>query len=432
MEPRLQRRYQQLVLEHLRVSDPLAAGIHALSVSGLADGFAAVLGAHRFLYNDRADLPALAEPLHQLAHAWRRQAPTTWGLAIHDWSCLSYHGHTRKTDQTQLTNRTSKGYELTTVLLVEGQAGHPIAPLEVRLRAARAVHSTRTPAPACQAGRIDEVLPSMQAVTALGLSGPLVHVIDREADGLAHDRAWQADGRHFLVRANGRRTVRWQDQELSLAELAGRLTLRRCRDVTDKGQTAVQHVAEALVVLDRPAWRNRTRDGQRVSARVPGPPITLRLVVSRVCDQTGRTLAVWYLLTNVPAAVGTATVALWYYWRWRIESWFKLLKSAGQQVEAWQQQDGAALAKRLLVAAMACALVWRLERQESAAGAPLRRLLIRLSGRQMARGRDWTAPALLAGLWSLLAMLEVLQEHSVAELRRYKDLLLGVAEEDSG
>jgi hypothetical protein len=433
LEPRLRRRYRQLVLEHLRVSDPLAAGIHALAVPGLADGFAAVLGAHRFLYNDRASLPELAQPLRQLALDWRRQHTDTWALCIHDWSALSYHGHKRKADQAQLTNKKSKGYELTTLLLVEGHAGQPIAPLEIRLRAAQAVHSTRAPAPGPTAFRIDEVLPSMQAVRDLRLSGPLVHVIDREADGLAHYRAWQAAGHHFLVRAKGGRVVRHQGAEVFLAELAGRLTWRRCRDVTYKGQTAVQHVAEAEVVLDRPAWRQRRARGQRpVNVRVPGAAITLRLVVSRVCDATGKTLAVWYLLTNVPAAVSTATVALWYYWRWRIESYFKLLKGAGHQVEAWQQQGALALAKRLLVAAMACALVWRLERQQGAEGANLRRLLVRLSGRQMGRGREHTAPALLAGLWTLLAMLQVLAEHSVEELRRYKDLLLGETEEDSG
>jgi hypothetical protein len=43
LEPRLQRRYRPLVLEHLHVSDPLAAGIHALAGLELADGFAAVL-----------------------------------------------------------------------------------------------------------------------------------------------------------------------------------------------------------------------------------------------------------------------------------------------------------------------------------------------------------------------------------------------------
>jgi hypothetical protein len=408
----------------------LAAGIHALAVPGLSDGFAAVIGAHRFFHNDAVTLPRLIEPLHQLAHQWRQQAPQAWGLVIHDGSLLSYPNHKRKTDQAKV--KSGRGYELTTLLLVEGHAGQPVAPLELRLRSAQGVFSTRTPALAKKASRVDEVLPSMRAVADAGLGGPLVPVIDREADALAHYRAWQADGRHFLVRARSARKVRWQGEEWSVADLAGRLRLRRCREVTYKGHKAVQRVAEAEVVLDRPAWRHRGRGARKVHERVPGPPITLRLVVSRVCDASGQTLAVWYLLTNLPAEVATATVALWYYWRWRIESLFKLLKSAGQQVEHWKPPQGEAIAKRLVVAAMACALVWRLERQPSAEAANLRRLLVRLSGRQMRWGRESTAPALLAGLWVLLSVLEVLEKHSVEELRRFKQLVLGAAEDDSG
>jgi hypothetical protein len=410
------------------VSDPLAAGIHALAVSGLANGFAAVLGAHRFFANESATLTCLLEPLHRLACHWRQQALTTWGLVIHDWSLLRFPTHQSKTDQVKVNN--GRGYELTTLLLVEGSQGQPIAPLELRLRSAKGVFSTRTPVPAKEAFRIDEVLPSMQAIRQGGLGGPLVHVIDREADSLAPYRAWQAASQHFLVRAKGGRKVRWQGEELSLAKLAERLTLRRCREVTYKGQQAIQHVAEAEVVLDRPAWRHRRRGGRVINERVPGPPITLRLVVSRVCDASSKTLAVWYLLTNVPGDVNTATVALWYYWRWRIESLFKLLKSAGHQVEHWKQQDGEAIAKRLVVAAMACALVWRLERHPSPEAASLRALLVQLSGRQMKHGRSSTAPALLAGLWVLLAMLEALQTHSLEELHRFKQLVFGTAEED--
>lgn len=430
MEPRLRLRYQQLVLEHCEVSDPLAAGIHALAVPGLADGFAAVLGAHRFWHNPATTLPRLIAPLHQVARQWRQQQPATWGLVIHDWSLLSYPGHRRKTDQ--LTSNNGRGYELTTVLLVEAQAGEPVAPLEIRLRSARGIFSSRTPAPGRKAYRIDEVLPSMQAVAALGLGERLVHVIDREADALAPYRAWHAAGPYFLVRADGGRKVRGQGQELALAQLAARLPLRRCREVTYKGQTAVQHVGEAEVVLHRPAWRHRRRGRRMINEQVPGPPLTLRLIVSRVCDATGRTLAIWYLLTNLPAAVDTGTVALWYYWRWRIESLFKLLKSAGQQVEHWKQPDGEAIAKRLVVAAMACTLVWRLQRHPAAEAATLRQVLVRLSGRQLKWGQEYTAPALLAGLWVLLAMLAVLDEHSVAELRQFQNFVLDIAEDDSG
>ena len=109
------------------------------------------------------------------------------------------------------------------------------------------------------------------------------------------------------------------------------------------------------------------------------------------------------LLTNVPADVEAARVALWYYWRWRMESYHKLLKGAGQQVEAWQQESAAAVARRLLVASMACVVVWQVARLDGAAGGRVAGGLVRLSGRQM-RGRGFTRPALLAGLWVLLAM----------------------------
>src|SRR5262249_5415677 len=195
-----------------------------------------------------------------------------WGLAIHDWSALSYPGHARKPDQAPLTNRTSRGYELAALLLVEGTAGHPVAPLELRLRTARGACRTRAPAPGREAFRIDEVLLSMRAVVGLGLPGPLVHVIDRKADSLAQYRAWQADGRHFLVRAKAGRKARWQGEGLSLAQLAGRLRWRRCREVTYRGHRPVQHVAEAGGVLDRPAWRERGRGGRGGHERGPRPP----------------------------------------------------------------------------------------------------------------------------------------------------------------
>ena len=62
-------------------------------------------------------------------------------------------------------------------------------------------------------------------------------------------------------------------------------------------------------------------------------------------------LARWLLLTNVPAALAdAATIARWYYFRWRIESMHKLLKSAGWQLESWLQRDGQRLLIKLLLA----------------------------------------------------------------------------------
>ncbi|GHT31439.1 hypothetical protein FACS1894214_2750 [Planctomycetales bacterium] len=76
----------------------------------------------------------------------------------------------------------------------------------------------------------------------------------------------------------------------------------------------------------------------------------MRLVIAKVIDPVSqKELACWYLLTNVGEDVSSSTVALWYYHRWRIESYFKLLKSGGQELEHWQQESGLAILKRLLV-----------------------------------------------------------------------------------
>jgi hypothetical protein len=418
MEPRLRNRYAVLVQQHARVAGPLTPGLGP--PGGEATTFAATQAAWRFFTNDRVTLPALIAPLHQVAAQWRQQSDA-WALVVHDWSALSYPTHRGKADRVRLGPAHSRGYDLTTLLLVDGDDGRPIAPLELSLRAARAAHSTRVPAPSAKTNHLDEVLPALREVTRHGLGERIAHIIDREADGLAYYRQWHADGHRFLVRADGKRFVRWQGEEMTLAELSRRLQaqdqFRRSREVSCRGQEAVQHVADVEVVLDRPAWRTRRRGNRRVNEKVPGEPIPLRLIISRVCDGTGQTIAVWYLLSNLPPEVPAAMAALWYYWRWRVESFFKLLKGAGQEVERWQQETAAAIARRLLVAAMACVLVWQLERATAAEAIRFRDLLVRLSGRQMKWGKRHTAPAVLAGLYVYLAMLEVLEHHSVEELQ---------------
>ena len=159
--------------------------------------------------------------------------------------------------------------------------------------------------------------------------------------------------------------------------------------------------------------------------------MTVRLVVSRVCTPDGKPLADWFLLTNVPGSVPDARIALWYYWRWRIESYFKLLKQAGQQLERWEQESGPAILKRLLIAGQACALAWRLMRAEGTFADQTRAFLVRLSGRQMKRTTPISASALLHGLYTLFAMLETLKHHSTDELQRFAQLANNLAPDPS-
>ena len=188
--------------------------------------------------------------------------------------------------------------------------------------------------------------------------------------------------------------------------------------VAYQGRSARQWVAQTTVVLHRPA-KHWVGGRQR---EVAGRPLELRLVVARVCDDRGQVQAQWLLLTNMPAdAAGAAQIALWYYWRWRIESFFKLLKSSGQSIEQWQQETGMAIARRLLIAAMACVAVWQLQRNDTPQAVEMKRLLVRLSGRAMKRTRPVTDPALLAGLYVLLAILDLL-DHENTDLHTLRQL----------
>jgi hypothetical protein len=92
-------------------------------------------------------------------------------------------------------------------------------------------------------------------------------------------------------------------------------------------------------------------------------------------------------------------------------------------VEHWQQASAAAVARRLLVVSAALVLVWQLERAQSPAAAELRTVLVRLSGRQLKRGRGWTTPVLLEGVWVLLAMLDMLEHYDLTRLRKLAETL---------
>ena len=166
-------------------------------------------------------------------------------------------------------------------------------------------------------------------------------------------------------------------------------------------------------MLHRPG---RRKEGNK-KVEIPGPPLPLRLVVTEVRDDKGRVLARWLLLSNVPAELAdAATIARWYYFRWRIESLHKLLKSAGWQLERWLQRDGQKLMIKLLLALGAVRSIWALERQHDVASVAFQQLLMQLSGRQTKRGRAITTSGLLAGLWVLPGALGALARHGPEQI----------------
>jgi hypothetical protein len=420
LDKRLQSRFTHLVSEHAHSVNALVTGLSALPGAGMA--YASTRAMCRFYDHEDTTLPTLIEPAQDRVRAALATSTATVTLVVHDWCMFNFNTHTSKRDRYQRSHDSDVGYELGTALIVDAADGRPLGPMELRLRTAAGTLSTRVRPTGHPPGHVDELLDVMDESRRWGLNKIPIHVIDREADSVGHYRRWQARGHPFVVRADHARVVRWNNTECPLSDVVTHLASRfevvnnalgEPQVVTIRPGTGVVQVAQAHVVLHRPA---KTRiDAKQVE--VPGPPIPLRLVVTRVVDALGVVLAEWWLLTNVDEVqADAATIGRWYAWRWRIESYHKLLKSAGLNAEQWQQETGLAFAKRLCVASMACLTVWHLQRDESPEAARLRIVLVRLSGRTMKHKVESTAPALLAGLEKLLAWEDLAREHDLDEI----------------
>jgi hypothetical protein len=419
LEKRLQVRFVKLVKAHMKGSTRSSHGPCALPELGQAA--TASQAAWRFLNNERVTLQTLAEPLRRVGRDGCKESDSQFVLLAHDWCKVNYGSHGSKKDLLQLTHETDIGYDLTAALLIEAHTGVPLAPMQVHLKTGKGVHSTGKKPPKQSDHHLDQLLPTMEEVADWELERRVVHIVDREADSLGRFRCWDARGHLFLVRCDDRR-VRWNGKSVLLSDINEHFHQEdEFKDVGKalfQGKSVRREVAQAKVVLHR--QHSESRNGKKIA--VSGKAIEVRAVFVRLVDKKGYILAEWMLLTNVPEEeVNAAEIGQWYYWRWRIESFFKLLKSAGHEMEYWQQTTGKAIARRLLIAAMACVVVNRLQASDSPAAEKLRKYLIQLSGRQMKYGEESTAPALLAGYFVLLSMTQFLEQNDVS-LEELKEL----------
>lgn len=395
----------------MNTNDALNSGLRPLPDE--ISSFASTQAAWRFYKNDSVTLQKLQEPLLQAAHDNSVTHCKDYALIIHDWSRLNYCKHKNKLDKYQISHKTDVGYDLQSSLLISDKTGLPLALVAQRLVTANGSHSSYKSNELDEnvASHLDEVTTCIDYLQQQAFAKPLVHIIDREADSIGHIRQWQEKGYLWLTRAKDHTTVTFEKQTLTCPTLANSLSFKKIREVSYHGKPQWQWVSEANIVVTRDA---HVRKNQKRTT-VAGKSVEARLVVSRVMSDAGEILAQWLLITNVQT-IEASEIALWYYWRWKIESFFKLLKSGGQNLESWQQETGLAIAKRLLVVSMACVTVWEIAATESEEVRSLRTFLIKLSGRQMKWGVAFTNPALLAGLWVFLSLLEVMESYSPEEL----------------
>ena len=413
--------------EHAHTVNATVTGISALA--GAARPFAAMKAMCRFLNNEDVPFHALIEPAQDAIRDALAQTRDDFALVVHDWCMFQFNSHGSKADRHLRSHKSDLGYELGSALVVDAADGRPLGPMEFRLRSRGGMLSTRPGGAGFPPGHVDELADVMAAAESWKLPRKLVHVVDREADSVGHYRDWNAAGRLFLVRADASRNVIHQGRERKLNDVVAGLADRFTPAIDDDGEPVIVTLrsgvgrvktAETPVILHRPARRNtgeKTAGGNKRQDEIAGEPLPLRMIVTRVVGELGTVHAEWRLFTNVPADQADAdAIGLWYAHRWEIETYHKLLKSAGMNAEDWRQQEGEAFLRRLCIASLACLTVWHLQRDESAEAAKLRATLVRLSGRQMKHKVESTAPALLAGLERLLAIDDLMQRDDLAEI----------------
>ena len=401
LEPRLLRRYETLIKEHSLVNPANAPGIKALA--NHQQTWSASQAAWRFFNNDNATFPMLSSPLMALAREAATASRSRYLLVAHDWCSCNFAHHRSKLDKAQLSHARDIGYELQASLLIDGVSGHPLAPLGLNLHTASGVYLCREVEPQPTQPHLEELLSRIQWQESLGLDKSLVHVVDREADSIAHLR--HLSRYHWLTRCKRDSTLLHDGQHKRVEQIARSLPTTLIGPVSLRGKQGFLFVGEAQVALQR-----------KSEARMIIEPPPARLVLSLGVDEHGKELASWYLLSNV-TDVTASELAQWYCWRWNIESWFKLLKSDGFQLEQWKQTSGAAVFRRLMVSSMACTLAFRLYEDEGEDARQLKTFLVRLSGRVTKRAKPVTLPALLAGLYLFLQMQEVMSTYTAEELK---------------
>jgi len=213
----------------------------------------------------------------------------------------------------------------------------------------------------------------IRGLAALAPGQPMVHVADREFDDIPAMAAAQQVNHHFVFRVLGNRTVLVEDKDgqtvpCALDEIIAALPMAPYRDIglDARGhvsygggkpkRTAKLSIGACPVFLYRPATRGERRD-----VKLPAPLAVNFVVIRELNPPQGVDPLCWLLFTSLP--VETFEQQGWagalYEQRWRIEEYFKLLKS-GFRIEYTHFTGPGQIAKVLVfysLAAMALLLL---------------------------------------------------------------------------
>ena len=399
------------------------------------ESFSQVQASWRFFNNNKVTTDELFSSISESLEQEINTHCDKYLLAISDWSHIDYKKHKSKKElisKNKKDNCKQLGYELQTTMGVSDRTGEAIAPIVHNLKTSEKVYSTYDKNISNESTHLEELASRTKWIKeSLNIKKEIVHIVDRESDSVAFMREMVKNGELFLLRVDNRNKVYYpkNNEEIKQIELSEKVGLgKKVKSVKYKGKQVKIYVNECEIEIRRDATKMIiNKENKKQLQRTKGEPIKARFIVERLVDKENNIVAQWLLVTNIlDKSVTAEMLATWYYYRWKIESYFKLLKSSGFNLEEWQQEKPIALFRRLLVVSYACMLVWKIANDNSENAKKVREFLILLSGRLIERGKEFTHPALLAGLWAYLQMMDVIELFSKDELLEIKTQLIDI------
>ena len=416
----------------MKVQEKATNGIRLLMKDNV---MSQVQASWRFFNNPNVNSKELFKPIVEHLKSEIPNKCNKFVLAMSDWSHLDYKKHSSKSELKSENRKDTCmkiGYDLQSTIAVSDITGEPIAPMVHNIKTSDNVYSTYDNNIDMKLTHLEELGKRAKHINTAFKSDDkqIVHIVDRESDSIAFMRALQANNILFVLRGKSNSKVQFYDKDLDKtidikqSDLADTLSLGKAvREIKYKKKKVTIYANECDVTIVRDATKMVMQDnGKRKLVRTKGDPVKVRFIIERLVNDKDEVVATWLLLSNIlDTSVTADTIATWYYYRWKIETYFKLLKSSGFNLEEWQQKDPEALFKRLLIVSQSCMLVWKIANDNSANALRIREILISLSGKQIERGVDFTYPALLKGLENYLITIDMLTQFSVEDIFKMRD-----------
>lgn len=388
-------RQLELVLGSPGTSLPQAAGKGIGSMADLASFY-------RFVDNETIPLDSLRQIR---AHTVLNTIPAGGDvMVVHDMSPLDFSQQNAKTDRRPIGNHQGMGYEYVCSAAIDPQTSTFLGVMHDTVINANGPDDTGSmdydyeplfegfspeEQQALRANHRHQMAVHINGLAPLLPNRHVIHVADREFDDLfVMDRCLETHT-DFVIRSMANRNVQVPDADwippeartshqaghplqpgsicVNLERLVEAVPLQPYKDlpldkrgrVTDPGRavrTAHLSIGTCSVCLYRSAKRNH-RYFQ------PPRPLVLNMVVIREIDPpTGVAPLLWVLFTTLPVDTWEQLcyVGHLYELRWKIEDFFKLLKS-GYRIERYRFFDAMKTAKLLVLLTMAAMTLFHLK-----------------------------------------------------------------------